>query len=333
MTEELDDERLTALLRRAARTQPPPALRESARQAVWQAWRRSLAEHANAIALTPSEPRSGARRRYALAAAVVLAIAAGAMIGYETWRDRIAQRPVAQVLRGTVEVDTERRAAPLPLRVAQSIVTGKPAGAFVEVTPQLTVRLAPDTHVRFRDHRRLELRRGRVFVAADAGAPNDFVILTPAGDVRHLGTAYAVHVTARRTVIAVRSGRAQLAAGGRTATAVGAGQVLEIGDGSAMRLSRATNSENYFGWLGSMPADFVIDGRSLREFLEWYAAESHRELEYGDAATRAAAASTRLSGSIDGLTADEALEALTAAAEFDARIADGRVIVTLKIRS
>jgi hypothetical protein len=66
-----------------------------------------------------------------------------------------------------------------------------------------------------------------------------------------------------------------------------------------------------------------IEGRSLRQFLEWVARERGWILRFDSLATSAEADSIILDGSIDGLTLDQALEAVLATSRLTHRVDQG----------
>ncbi len=65
-----------------------------------------------------------------------------------------------------------------------------------------------------------------------------------------------------------------------------------------------------WNWLATITPPFTLEGRSVEDFLEWAARETGRSVVFAspDAAERARAVT--LSGTVEGLTPDEAVAAV-----------------------
>jgi hypothetical protein len=70
-----------------------------------------------------------------------------------------------------------------------------------------------------------------------------------------------------------------------------------------------------------------VDGKTLPVFLDWVAREGGWTIRFADEALRRAASSIVLRGSIDGLTPEQALEAILPTCGLTHRIANGTVTV------
>ena len=71
-----------------------------------------------------------------------------------------------------------------------------------------------------------------------------------------------------------------------------------------------------------------LDGRSLREFLDWIAGENGWQLRFADAAVESQAQTT-MHGSIEGLTPEEAFAAVLPTAGVEHRLENGVLLIRL----
>jgi ferric-dicitrate binding protein FerR (iron transport regulator) len=306
------DADLAALLRAVGpRPQPPADVAAEVRAAVAAEWRATVA------ARQPARRRP--RLHWMAMAASVAAIAIAVGIALPHWTG--ADRPVATVARvsGAAEVRHAADGAWQPLTTGSSVAAGDEirtqASGRVALrrADSLEVRLDAATQLAFNDDERASLATGSVYV--DAGAPGSgsgaFVIGTQFGDVRHLGTQYFTSVRDGLLQVAVREGSVAIDKGKSPVTAR-AGESLTITrDGVVSRAQHDVYGAAW-RWAESVAPEFAIDGRSLDEFLAWVGRETGRKIVYTSADAAREAESTRLNGSIAGLTPEAAVAAVFA---------------------
>jgi hypothetical protein len=276
-----------------------------------------------------AEVRRRARRRWvwaagAAAAAVSIATAAGHLLVDRRATTSAVASPVAQValvsggawlqsgvhVTAGTDVATEDRG-----RVALLLATGH------------SVRLDAGTRIRLLEGRALSLDRGAVYVDSQ-GRPGQragtLEVRTPLGTSRDEGTQFEVRWLASALRVRVREGKVVFDASG-TVVEVDAGRELELGrDGHLAR--RALDAGAGFDWVSGITPMLEIEGRSLLEFLEWMARERGLRLRFPSSRTAAAAPGIRLSGSIQDLSLDQALEAVLSTCQMRHRI-EGRDLV------
>jgi ferric-dicitrate binding protein FerR (iron transport regulator) len=191
-----------------------------------------------------------------------------------------------------------------------------------------TVRVDAGSRLECRTDRVL-LRAGAVYVesAADGAAP---LVETPLGVVRHLGTRYEVRVAPRTVAVTVRDGRVEFARLRRTELVAAAGERLAVDVGGGVIREPVAADDARWSWTESVAPPFAIEGRTLHEFVAWYARESGRELRYASPAIRAAAGVLVLRGSVDDLAPAEALAAVLSTTRFRAQIEDGALVVAAR---
>jgi hypothetical protein len=159
-----------------------------------------------------------------------------------------------------------------------------------------------------------------------------FEVLTARGAVRHLGTQYMVRMEDQRLLVGVRSGSVQVLAGKSANTTP-----LFVANGHELLIEQAGDHElqplKAYGsdwlWAENLGPGFVLDGRTLTEFLEWVAGETGLTLTYQTSMAKSVADDTVLHGKVD-LPAKEALDLVLLTSDLSAEIRDGSIEIRLK---
>lgn len=173
------------------------------------------------------------------------------------------------------------------------------------------LRLDARTVVTLDTGTRARLERGAVYV--DSGGPQgspgpDFELETGAGTVRHLGTQYEARVLDGSLQVGVREGRVRLSTA--SGDVVGnAGERLLLTGGSVTR-SPLAPTDTAWSWVADVTPPCVVEGRTVESFLLWAARETGRTIVYASPVAAQQARSVTLSGTVDGLTPDEAVRAV-----------------------
>jgi hypothetical protein len=178
---------------------------------------------------------------------------------------------------------------------------------------------------------RVQLNAGEMYVDIPPGmhAPAAFVVATPAGEFRHVGTQFALAVANGGTRLRVREGVVHwVAADGRSAVQAG-NEVYISRDGKASHRAIAS-SDTAWDWISATTPDFEVENRPLQEFLAWVARESGRELILADEATRKQVASIRMHGSVKGLTPMQALSAVMTATSLRVELPEGKIRISFE---
>lgn len=185
------------------------------------------------------------------------------------------------------------------------------ARSALRLTSGLELRLDAGTQVAFADAHAASLKHGAVYVDAGTGPgreTREFVIDTPQGDVRHVGTQYEVRIDGDAVQVAVREGLVSISA--RDASYTGAaGEQLTLSDAGLERGALAPYAQEW-AWVAQVSPPFDIEGRSVEAFLDWAERETGRRVRYASPGARDAARETRLRGSIEGLGPDAAVTAV-----------------------
>ncbi|MEZ5458513.1 MAG: FecR domain-containing protein [Steroidobacteraceae bacterium] len=315
----------------------PPALTAQRRAAAFERvhaeWRAATA----ATGGTAAVPEARWRWRGALAAGLAAGVVAVALL-----TGRVATQPGVEVALASVVQGVEVTAVGSPSQPLQAgasvrqrdvLKTGQAGGALLRVGPALALRVAPESELRFDAPDRVTLLRGQIYVdsGSDAGPGTPLTVVTQHGEVRHLGTRYLVRAAADHLDVAVRDGRVLLAslAGDLRAEAT-AGERLQLAAGaSAIERGALSADDAAYGWLARIPTPLDIEGKTLGEFVAWYEAETGRRVDLGRNASVEAVRSIRLSGSVAGMTPDEALDTVAAVSDVAVERREQRIRIDI----
>lgn len=303
------------LIAQAGRRPAPGAqVHESVRAAVEAAWNASI-----------SQRKFRSRARWLSAAAVVGSLAVG-LASLAVHHKSVAASDVATFVaaRGKVSVagaaGRELVVAGSHLPAGTTVRTG--ATGFVLLTvASVGVRLGPHTTLRLDRSARLSLAGGRLYAQTavpEASGPS-LVVVTPFGRVSHLGTQFQLLVASAGMDVSVRSGSVKVTEHNGRVQVLTRGEGVDVTPGGAVHRVAVSPYGASWAWANTLEPDFPIDGRSLADFLAWYTRETGLKLVLLGGMTAAAVAHTTLSGSVVGLTPNQALAAVmaTTGLEYD----------------
>lgn len=319
-----DDERETAALLKQLGVTAPAAARERAFAKVREEF---AAIHAPA-------PRR--HWRWAAAAGVMLALYAG-----WAWQGMGAAPALTvahvEALDGDVESTDgsffgrdSRLVAGGNVSSGSELRVGEGAGVLLRISPDLTVRFAENTRARFDAADALVLASGQAFVDATPGANAPLRVITPSGEVTHLGTQYQVRAGEHEVEVAVREGRAQLKTLELT-TVTEAGHWLLHRDASAPLTGEIAADDVRFEWIGTLPTDFKLEGSTLAAFLQWFHRETGLTTICSDGVDAGRFAQVQLKGSIDDLEPFEALSYVLATADLAWHREGAKVVIEKRL--
>ncbi len=325
-----EETELASLLRAAGpRPEPPARDKEVVKAAALAQWQWTV--------------RQERRRRVFRRASVALAAAALAVVILQPGLRRQLGLGRSVPL-GTVEVamgdvsgglGTESR----PLTVGTDLFPGSlvetaevgvgSAGsrALLRLVGGSGLRLDDGSRLRLLAEGVLALDRGAIYV--DSGPGGAAVeIHTPLGEVRDIGTRFEVRLEEGSSSlrVRVRDGEVELKHAGVTHVAGAGEEMLQGADGTFARGAVKPYGEAW-DWVVAILPRFVIEGRSLAEFLRWVAHEGGWELRYSDPSLEAMAAEVVLYGSVEGLALEDAAAAMLAGSGLTHRLTDGALEV------
>ncbi len=250
-----------------------------------------------------------------LAAAVLLLV-----LGPLVRRDPSPGLPIAQIERRTGEVTVSGSGALLPGTVVTTAAGGRVA---VRLPAGASVRIDGDSSVRFDSGRTLTLERGALY--ADAGPPGipheGIEIATPFGAVQDIGTQFEVRLLPEGLRVRVREGKVRIGAE-RLREAEAGSELLVHADGSSEVADVPVYGPGW-DWVQRTAPPFIIENASLADFLNWVSRETglrwHLNDPHGDPEK------VILHGSIEGLTAEEALSVVLPGSGYGHRVVDGEI--------
>jgi ferric-dicitrate binding protein FerR (iron transport regulator) len=202
-------------------------------------------------------------------------------------------------------------AAAGPIESGTRLRTAADGRAALQLSNGVALRLDARTLVAFEDTTRAQLSRGAVYVDSGStpGTPGpQFELDTPAGRVAHLGTQYEARIVDGGVRVAVREGRVRLSRAADDVVGT-AGESLTIQGDRVVRAPFAPTAADWH-WVADVTPPFGLEGRTVEDFLVWAARETGRTIVYASSDAARQARSVTLSGTVEGLTPDEAVQAV-----------------------
>lgn len=175
----------------------------------------------------------------------------------------------------------------------------------------------------------IRLERGELYVDIPPGTRGQdyFLVVTPAGEFRHVGTQFAVAIVNGETRLRVREGSVQWHATEGDSTVDAGTEVFIDGHRNVTRRTIATTGRDW-AWVESLAPEIEIEDRPLQTFLEWVSRETGRKLMLTDESVRKQVESIRMHGNVQGLTAIEALSAVMSATTLSFELPEGMIRVS-----
>ena len=166
--------------------------------------------------------------------------------------------------------------------------------------------MSSDTVLRLPSADAVVLTAGAVFI--DSKGTASVEVRTRFGVVHDIGTQFEVSLTSAGLRVRVREGAVLVKRDQQTHDAHAGDDILLDADGQLTR--RAMSASSDWAWGTWAHPSFELEGRSLREFLDWVVEEMGWQLQFATPAAEDKASTTTLHGSIRELTAEEALAAV-----------------------
>jgi ferric-dicitrate binding protein FerR (iron transport regulator) len=289
-----------------------PAIRtERVRAAVRTSWQRQM-------------KRRAARRRAAIAA---LLFGAAAALVIAMTRQPPAVRPATP---GFAVARVERvQGGPLPIESGDVVRTGDwietPADSRVALRfDDTSVRLDTASRVRALSSHEIELTAGAVYIDT-GGEDGRFIVRTPRGTARDVGTQFEVRLIDSALRLRVRTGIVELQDGARSISGRAGTEIVLSATSAASRPIPASGSE--WEWASRLAPALSMEGRSLDAFLQEVAREQGWSIEYADARLARDAENIVLHGSIRGLLPADAVGIAIGASGLRHRFENGKLAV------
>jgi ferric-dicitrate binding protein FerR (iron transport regulator) len=314
-------DKLAKLLSRAgARSMPPARIEAEVRAAV----------HAEWLHLTHAR-KARQRKRWLAAAAILIGMFAGGWLSHNmisTSSNAVAPAVIATLTytQGGATLNDAGISNDKLIHAGDQLHTDAKGGVRITLISGLNIRVAPNSMLHWVNASRVQLIRGGLYVDSHADAAA-FIIHTAQGDVSHVGTRYLVDADAQSLRIAVRSGRVAIKAG-HAQLAVNAWQQLQLGaDGQVVR-SDLRLDDSHWQWAAALAAPFVLENRSVAEFLQWAADETGYQLSYENDTIATLARHTLLHGPQTSLAPLQAVQTILATTDLRARVEGRQLRIT-----
>ncbi|MCX7554198.1 FecR domain-containing protein [Marinicella sp. S1101] len=153
------------------------------------------------------------------------------------------------------------------------------------------------------------------------------LIQTNQGIVQHVGTRYVVSQKADQLNVAVRNGKVKF-----TATSdqnkqhtINANQLLTSSD-AMIQVSAVNPYDSVWGWTFKSQANYQLDGKSLYEFVTWFARQTGLDVDWSGLQSNAKR--IRLSGNIKNISSDQAIKTVFLSTQLNYNINNGVLQIT-----
>ncbi len=331
-----EETRISRLLRDAGpREAPPEAARERVFEAVQAHWRTELQTR-----------RRERQRRWNFAAAAAVTVVAVTML-LAPWRGGSRDTALAVALHtatadrivGTVALrDPENprwrglASGDFSVLPGTGIRTSRGSGLGMLLGEGHSLRLGPDTEVRFDGALRLTLLTGTVYVdsgremPANGNRTDGLLIATPIGTAREIGTQFETHVDDGEMRIRVREGAVKAEAEEQMWTAQAQDEIRIGADG---RVERDTVEPwaPAWRWVEDLAPAPYAEEMTLSALLDWVGRETGRRIHFARPDLESRMHVTVLHGSPHRFSPMEALSVMLRTTDFEYTVAGDREIL------
>jgi ferric-dicitrate binding protein FerR (iron transport regulator) len=209
------------------------------------------------------------------------------------------------------------------IRAGSSVDTTRGGRAALRLPGGVSVRIASDTRLTLVSQVIIILEEGAIYVHSGGGREAGALeVRTTLGVARDIGTRFEIRIDGSALRVRVREGLVQLTQGRQSHDAKAGDELTLNQNGGVVRRTVPVYGADW-KWTVDLARPFELEGRSLRDFLEWICDENGWQLRFADSAVERHAETTILHGSIEGLTPEEALAAVLPTSEVDHQLANG----------
>lgn len=282
----------------------------------------NVAAHWESVVEDRQTNKRAARHRYVAIAASIVAVA-GLSIVFLQSTNAPPVPHLAQVERvlGDVVVTGLRATTQSEIGAGTVIETGSASRIAIRLAGGQSLRLDEDSRLVVHAADRVTLDAGGVYIdTANAGGLSPVLVSTPLGTAWDVGTQFQVRLTNSLLIVGVRDGIVEVTPQGQASLSVNKGRYLELGQFGQKKERDIELDDSSWDWVETVVPAFVIEGKSLKDFLLWYANERGVSLLWDDRASETKAANAMLTGSVSGATLGEGLEIVRRIAPFEYRI-------------
>lgn len=191
-----------------------------------------------------------------------------------------------------------------PVRVGDILTAQGPA--LISLVGGGTLRITAATVVDVMGANEIRLERGMIYVDKPLAASGNLRVLTRAGTVEHVGTAFEILSNDQQVRVRVREGRIRLRSTSGDVMADAGTELLATPDGKVAQHSINTYGGDWI-WVAALAPEYEIEGHPLLDFLQWVSRELGRPVKFADEHARDVAEHTILHGTVRGRAPLDAL--------------------------
>jgi len=209
------------------------------------------------------------------------------------------------------------------------IVTSGSDRAALRLPTGHSLKLDRGSQIRLLAPTSVALDRGAVYVDSGPGVTEGkkISVETWLGRLEEIGTQFEVRLASAAVRIRVREGAVVLHQADENHQ-VSVGTEMEVRpDGSTASREIATNGGEWT-WIAEVDPSTDLGGRTARAFLDWAARERGLKLVFSDDRTERAASDVQVAGDIEGMTVEQALDAVLPSCRMIWRRQAGLLIVS-----
>lgn len=172
----------------------------------------------------------------------------------------------------------------------------------------MNVRAKPGTRLQLSSSHEITLNQGSIYLDSyNTVQPEPFTVTTAFGTARDIGTQFMVSLNdADAWSVQVRDGQVNIADDDHRLS-LGSGDAITISAENDVSERSVSTHDTSWEWSETARPTYDIEGRYLNDYLLWVSRETGRELRFASETARQSATSTRVHGTIDGLSATESL--------------------------
>ncbi len=152
---------------------------------------------------------------------------------------------------------------------------------LIDLGEQRSVRLDRNASMTLHDSSEIWLHRGRIYVDSNGGS--GVTVVTENASIVDIGTQFEVSVDDESLVVATREGTVRIALGVEefvSKAEPGQGETLKIDGLELVNRASTPTTGSRWAWTQLARPLFDVQGRSLREYLEWAAREEGKRLRF-----------------------------------------------------
>ncbi|MCB1583947.1 MAG: FecR domain-containing protein [Xanthomonadales bacterium] len=310
---------IDALLKQiGSRTTPDAELTAKSKAKVQQHWQQMV-----------QKQRQQRKQKYLWAmAASVLMVFTVSLMNFNQPTPQPAATPFAVVQNSQGTAEYQQGNQWLPIEPNSTLVTGTRIRTLndshlnIQLSDHSELRIASNTSLTTGSNM-IELQHGQIYhdtdVAQQAAA---LTIKTSQAEVQHIGTRYLVNKQNDVLKVAVRSGQVNMTSEDASdATTLQSNQVATLGTTGETKISTVNSYDGLWDWTFSAQPAYALNGKSLYEFVKWYAHQTGLTIDWQN--LESPAKRVRLQGDIHNMTSEQAIKTVFYATQYTYSIEDG----------